>query len=237
MGIRVRMSVPATEPALNAALEGLVRVDGAILRDAKGRVSSLYEAGVRYRREAPGREDWRNVEEVRAAGVGDCEDLAAWRAAELRAQGEPARAVAVPSGPGKWHAVVKRADGSIEDPSRQLGMGSERSMGETTMSTTIRWTLRKTSDGWEGEIVLPVGVTQCLSRARGTTKAQALSRAASLASRVARDPVVQALLPPQMRAGLAATRMLARAAQAGRLLSVAKRFRSSPARHLVRALF
>lgn len=236
MGIRVRMSVPATEPALNAALEGLVRVDGEILKDAKGRVSPLYEAGVRYRRETPGREDWRNVEEVRAAGVGDCEDLAAWRAAELRFQGEPARAVAVPSGPGKWHAVVRRADGSLEDPSRKLGMGSER-IGEATMSTTIRWTLRKTPGGWEGEIVLPIGVTQCLSRARGTSKAQALSRAASLASRVARDPVVQALLPPQLRAGLAATRMLARAAQAGRLVSVAKRFRSSPARHLVRALF
>jgi hypothetical protein len=234
--MRVQLSVPSSADALGAALEGLVRLDLVLLKEAQGRIPLLYEAGVRYVREARGHEHWRHIGEVLRAKQGDCEDLAAWRAAELRAQGEPARAIATPSGPGRWHAVVKRADGSIEDPSRKLGMGSERIEGGEHMPT-IKWTLRKTADGWEGEIVLPVGVTQSLSRARGSSKGQALARAASLASRVAQDPVVRALLPPQVRAGLAATQLLARAARAGKLLSVAKRFRSSPARHLVRALF
>jgi len=57
-----------------------------------------------------------------ARGGGDCEDLAAWRAAELRIAGEPARVVVVRSAPGVLHAVVRRANGRIEDPSRRLGM-------------------------------------------------------------------------------------------------------------------
>jgi hypothetical protein len=55
-------------------------------------------------------------------GGGDCEDLATWRAAELRAVGEPARVIVYRSAPSVLHAVVRRGDGRIEDPSRRLGM-------------------------------------------------------------------------------------------------------------------
>lgn len=72
-------------------------------------------------------EEWQNVAELYGAGKGDCEDLAGARAAELRVRrGEPARAIAYRSGPRKFHAVVRRADGTIEDPSRILGMGKGR---------------------------------------------------------------------------------------------------------------
>lgn len=55
----------------------------------------LYDSGVRYRRDrvrAPNglrvaAEVWRDAGAVLARGYGDCEDLATWRAAELRVRG------------------------------------------------------------------------------------------------------------------------------------------------------
>lgn len=82
----------------------------------------LYRAGVRYRREEMGAEIWQLPSETAKLGYGDCEDLAAWRVAELRLQGEPARIVIRQVKPRLWHVLVKRGNGQIEDPSRKLGM-------------------------------------------------------------------------------------------------------------------
>jgi hypothetical protein len=90
----------------------------------------LYSSGVRYAREPLCRseggaehmcEEFVTAHEVYRRGVGDCDDLGPLRAAELRLQGENAQAIARPSAAG-WHVVVRRADGSIEDPSAKLGM-------------------------------------------------------------------------------------------------------------------
>jgi hypothetical protein len=81
----------------------------------------LYTAGVRYSRVDPN-ERWQLPSETFARRRGDCEDLAAWRAAELRLRGEPATVGVRRTGPRVLHAVVVRADGTIEDPSRKLGM-------------------------------------------------------------------------------------------------------------------
>lgn len=115
------MNIPASKPFLTAALEGLTALDAVYLE--RHDAPLLYESGVRYQREPAGNEQWLTVPQVEAVGWGDCEDLAAWRAAELRVHlGEPARAIAIRTGAKKFHAVVRRADGSIEDPSRELGM-------------------------------------------------------------------------------------------------------------------
>jgi hypothetical protein len=63
--------------------------------------------------------------EVLRRGWGDCDDLAPWLAAQLRHEGEDARAVAIRSGPTRYHAVVEREDGQILDPSRWAGMGAK----------------------------------------------------------------------------------------------------------------
>lgn len=86
----------------------------------------LYASGVRYRREPRrsdgGRlEDWMTPHEVASQQTGDCEDLAVWRASELRILGERAFAKAFESTIG-WHIKVVRGDGSVEDPSVKLGM-------------------------------------------------------------------------------------------------------------------
>jgi hypothetical protein len=87
----------------------------------------LYTAGVRWQKETPthgghNEERFLTIPLVRMLGWGDCDDLAAWRAAELQRSGERARAVVYAVRPGLWHVVVRRGDGSIEDPSTRLGM-------------------------------------------------------------------------------------------------------------------
>jgi hypothetical protein len=88
----------------------------------------LYSSGVRYVREVcrapnvPGAcERFLTPAQSMVERDCDCDDLAVWRAAELQLRGERARAVAIPSSVG-WHVVVRRADGTIEDPSKILGM-------------------------------------------------------------------------------------------------------------------
>lgn len=127
------MEVPATKECLDAALEGLVLLNVAVMN--RSALPPLYDSGVRYQDEAPGHEDWRHAEIVYRDGYGDCEDLATYRAAELRVHlGEPAEAFAVRTGhthtgANRWHALVRRADGTIEDPSRALGMGRSKRRG------------------------------------------------------------------------------------------------------------
>jgi hypothetical protein len=153
------LSLPDTADAahfapLQIALEGLTKInEWHIARNVKrvlkgadeGFIPPLYLSGVVYREEAPGHEDWLDCIAVLRQGFADCEDLAAWRAAELRvaghdvepvirwqwiprelmiAQGYPAKKL---PRDGVWlvHCVVRWPDGSIEDPSKLLGMGGE----------------------------------------------------------------------------------------------------------------
>lgn len=88
----------------------------------------LYRSGVRYREEPPGCEDWDTIPVMLRRGWGDCEDLAAWRVAELVLRGVQARP-AIRWKPRRvggtlFHIVVRLPDGRIEDPSRRLGMGT-----------------------------------------------------------------------------------------------------------------
>lgn len=116
---------------LYAALETLAAAGQAEL--AAGDLPLLYEAGVRYAREARGPdgarlEEWRSPRAVLRARAGDCEDLAAWRVAELRASGEPAHfdVLSQPPREGRshwlFHIRVRRGSGELEDPSALLGM-------------------------------------------------------------------------------------------------------------------
>lgn len=82
----------------------------------------LYSSGVRYLREPYRRERWQTASESFARKVADCEDLAAWRCAELRFQGEKARVHCYAPRPGLIHCVVRRENGTLEDPSAELGM-------------------------------------------------------------------------------------------------------------------
>lgn len=112
----VQLAGPDLRAVAGAFVE-LARLD--LLRN---KLPPLYSAGVRYTRESSGAERWQLPSETARRGLGDCEDLAVWRVAELRAQGEPAKLLLSKSGPRLWHALVRRGNGTTEDPSARLGM-------------------------------------------------------------------------------------------------------------------
>lgn len=121
--------------AIKPILEALVTDDQLFLRMHK--VPPIYTSGVRYKEEpvntARVSGDMYRIEEFAAIpavierGWGDCDDLAPWRCAELRENGEPAK-IRIQwkknpqTGQKLFHIVVRRADGRIEDPSLLLGM-------------------------------------------------------------------------------------------------------------------
>lgn len=98
----------------------------------------LYKAGVSYKPErhrydskakktSEYGEEWQTIPWVIYRGYGDCEDLGAWRAAELRAKynirANPYIKIRqMPDGFWRAHVVVRWPDGQIEDPSAKLGM-------------------------------------------------------------------------------------------------------------------
>lgn len=136
--MRTVIDIPAaSSPRYVAhALEGLARV--AAEQIAENELPPLYRSGVRYEREPRGSEEWLTPLQMLERGVADCEDLAAYRVGELRASGADPGAVVtiVRTGPRTLHAVVRRSDGSIEDPSRVLGMTST-SHGVTLPRLTV----------------------------------------------------------------------------------------------------
>lgn len=106
-------------------LEALTRCN-VLWLETHPQAVELYRSGVRYRQEKD-TEAWLDIPHVIENRYGDCEDLAAWRVAELRVQGVKAKPFLRwynrPSqGITLYHVQVRLPDGKIEDPSRVLGM-------------------------------------------------------------------------------------------------------------------
>ena len=122
------MRVPAKRGYLRIMLEALVAVNVLELRRAGPGLPTLYNAGIRYKREErdprTGKrlEEWLTAAEVYQRRSGDCEDLAALRVAELRLRGVKARIWLRHVSAHLWHVLVRLPDGSFEDPSARLGM-------------------------------------------------------------------------------------------------------------------
>lgn len=118
-------------PIFEALAEALVLDNEAYLRHHPD-TPPLYAAGVFYREEQLGVENWNPIEAVLEAGHGDCEDLACWLCAEYRVQGIPAVVRATPQPDARndgtlWHFWVEVQEPTSdrytrEDPSSRLGM-------------------------------------------------------------------------------------------------------------------
>lgn len=121
MSVRLTIDVGETVGEVQAAVMGLTLINLAQLQ--KTALPDLYESDVKYTREPIGRERWQTITETIARKKGDCEDLAAARCAQLRHAGEDATINVTLVRPGLMHIRVRRADGSLEDPSKKLGMG------------------------------------------------------------------------------------------------------------------
>lgn len=129
--MRLNVAVPeaqVSKPVLDAALEAVTRLNEGLLKD--GAVPTAEEAikdGVRWKPEPFDSEHFDHAAIVTRRGWGDCDDLAPYHAASLRHTGEDpeAKAIVRRSGPHRWHAIVQRANGEIDDPSRWAGMGKK----------------------------------------------------------------------------------------------------------------
>jgi len=228
--MRVSLQVPGDRRSIVSALEGLTRLDQRIIR-AHPEVPTVYAAGVRWTAE-DGTENWRSIADVlgfdpnvsgnravsRPTGPTDCEDVAAWRCADLRErEGELAAFVdVVPGGLGMWHAVVRRADGSVEDVSSRLGMPGRSAEEIGAMAATIEWEVRRTSNGWAGSLTVPeirIGRDADGSvtvRATGSTPSEAMTRAAALAGLSLAHPALQGMMPAGSASKIVAVGRIAR---------------------------
>lgn len=129
--MRINVAIPEAHvdaPVLDAALEAVTRLNESMLeRNEIPTFEKALQYGIKWKPEPPGDEHFDHGHEVMKRKWGDCDDLAPLHAASLRHTGvDPeARAIVYQSGPKRWHAVVQRSDGTIDDPSRRAGMGKE----------------------------------------------------------------------------------------------------------------
>lgn len=128
---------------LNAAVEAATEVAQAELEAGKAPplAQAIEQYGVRWEPEAnpPGQESFDPPSIVIKRGTGDCDDLAPYWAAELRAsQVDPDAAAEVyQSGPKRYHVVVRRGDGTVDDPSKWAGMGRRTVSGRIPQRTPL----------------------------------------------------------------------------------------------------
>jgi hypothetical protein len=122
-----------SQRVLQVMLDSLYKVDCLYLQ-ANPNTPRIYSPNlvtrkprIHYEREDEGRELWQDIPTTLALGEGDCEDLACWRAAELTMLDKipctPTFTVKPRASGGMlYHILVKHPDGTLEDPSRKLGM-------------------------------------------------------------------------------------------------------------------
>jgi hypothetical protein len=134
--MRLRIAVPEdhVSPAvIDAALEAVTRLDESMIRT--GAVPLFRDqagaGGVQWAPEPFSDEHFDHAATALQRGWADCDDLAPWHAASLRASGEDPGAFArvVSTGPTTYHAIVQRSDGAIDDPSLESGMNGKRVSG------------------------------------------------------------------------------------------------------------
>lgn len=117
---------------LEGLVYGLAAQSYAQMRDANAGVMgrplpALYGGTIRYKREPVRRENWQSAGETADLGYGDCEDLSAYRVAELRMRGIKAFPVVSQVSPTLRHVTIRYLDPKTnewktEDPSKRLGM-------------------------------------------------------------------------------------------------------------------
>lgn len=197
--MRLRLAVPSelnrdeTAATLDAALEAVTRAaEPLVARGVVPPFSTALRAGrFRWKPEPPGDEHFDLPQTVLRRGWGDCDDLAPYYAASLRASGADPEASAMvrPSGPGKWHAVVQRSNGRIEDPSRMAGMGASVSgpsdyrppFWPAMWGDRLSLAAHPMRDGWAARVDAPDIEWPCAwsALAAGRTPRQAMMRSLS----------------------------------------------------------
>lgn len=192
--MRLRLAVPSeltrdeTAATLDAALEAVTRAaEPLVVRGVVPPFSHALRAGrFRWKPEPPGDEHFDLPTTVLKRGWGDCDDIAPYYAASLRATGADPEASAFvrPSGPNRWHAVVQRSDGRVEDPSRMAGMGAVSGFDDyrppfwpAMWGDRLSMAAHPLRDGWAARVDAPDVEWPCAwsALARGRTPREAMT--------------------------------------------------------------
>lgn len=244
--MRVVADIPTDGESLERMLEGLIEASRKQWREHPD-WRPLYETQIRYQRPKPGIEKLQTSGETRAAGHGDCDRLVVDRVAELRERRgeEGACAYVYQTGPTTWHAVVRRADGTLEDPSRiqkrrekkgwpSVSLNGDDEDGVIPAKAAVD--IMAMADGRKvGKISWQTSNARITVEAIGDSPTHASERAVALAKQIARHPAIKAFVPPQAAFAIAATSKLVELAKRGELGQVAARLRG-PALKLARKL-
>lgn len=166
------------------ALRGMVADARVIIR--RDHIPPLYRSGVKYVEEEKGLENWQTPIETMERGLGDCEDVAIWRTAELQNKGIKAQPKIIRTGPKKFHVVVRHPSGRTEDPtkilkSKGLSMPTPQSnLLGAPAKFGLRLQIKTLPNGWyAAKLVIPAGMSEIQVLGAGPTKADALERAAT----------------------------------------------------------
>jgi hypothetical protein len=144
--MRINVAIPEAhvkKPVLDAALEAVTRLNEDLIESGQSPTShQLIDAGARWKPEKPGDEHFDNGAIVSRRGHGDCDDWAPLHAATLRVTGEDpgAKAIVRKSGEKRWHAIVQRSNGTIDDPSLAAGMPGPGQRG--VLGGAVPWMFR-----------------------------------------------------------------------------------------------
>jgi hypothetical protein len=173
LGVSPDIDTDTMGEAIDAALEAVAVSQVPLIKSGKvPDIRDVIEAGkVRWKPEPKGDEHFDDAKTVIARGWGDCDDLAPWLAATLRATGEAPNAYpyVYQSGPRRWHAVVDDGHGKMLDPSRWAGMGKGKRKnsvsGHDIYGTAPVWSpmfghrlaiaSHPHTQGWSGRVDVP----------------------------------------------------------------------------------
>ena len=241
--MQIHGTIPTDPESLARGLEGFIEASRKQWREHP-EWRPLYETKIRYQRQPPP-ERWQTSAETRAKGNADCDQMVVDRIAELRERrGELA---AVPyvyqTGSNSWHAQVRRADGTIEDPSRIQKAREQRGwpmgkLGDEALAVPSEASvkLRDLADGRKaGKVSWQTATARFTIETVGDTPTQATERALAAARQVMAHPLLKSFVPPQAVIAMAAATKLLSLAKAGRLEDAARRMKG-PALRLARRL-
>lgn len=120
--MRAILNLPPSVRLIEAALEGLVQVNRVLIETGVVPPSPL-DAGVRYKRERSGLEEWDNALTCIKRGWGDCEDLNGWECARINIDEDPeAICQLLQTGRKMFHCIILMSDGTLRDICPDLGM-------------------------------------------------------------------------------------------------------------------
>ena len=108
---------------IRSLVTGLAKVNYAIL--SRGGFPFLYDSGIFYQAEPPGVETWLDVVGCLRKGATDCNNLVAWRIAELwrsKVDAQPVVSYEPNEHGGYTYHVFIATEHGTEDPSVRLGM-------------------------------------------------------------------------------------------------------------------